>query len=194
MKIYTILIIIVVLNCYDGFSQIKSEGERVQIEDVFQAVSTATLLELVTSSDTSITISRLQRLLEFKIPVYHPILKSQRITSVFGNRLHPMFRKIRFHNGLDIAACFNQSVFATADGEVISVGYESGLGNFVKIKHSLGFETVYGHLNAVNVDVSNRVYQGQIIGFCGSTGNSTGVHLHYSVLRFKRFINPLGLL
>jgi murein DD-endopeptidase MepM/ murein hydrolase activator NlpD len=101
---------------------------------------------------------------------------------------------VKFHTGIDLKASLNQSVYATADGDVIEIGYQAGLGNFIKIKHLLGFETIYGHLNNINVAINDKVYQGQAIGFCGSTGSSTGVHLHYSVLRFKGFINPLGVM
>lgn len=131
--------------------------------------------------------------LEFKIPIYDPLSKI-RLTSNFGNRIHPIYRKIKFHNGIDISANYKQPAYATADGQVIDLGYQTGLGNFVRIKHLLGFETVYGHLDSFSTELYANVYQGQTIGFCGSTGNSTGVHLHYSVLRFKGYLNPLILI
>jgi murein DD-endopeptidase MepM/ murein hydrolase activator NlpD len=107
---------------------------------------------------------------------------------------HPILKKRKFHAGIDWDARLNQSVYATADGEVIEVGYHSGVGNFIRIKHSLGFETIYGHLSSINIAIKDKIFQGQTIGFCGSTGMATGVHLHYEVLRFKQFVNPLGML
>ena len=190
MKLYHLIFFILLFQFHDGQAQNQPEEER--MEGIFDGLSTRVLLNVLMSSDTSGI--ELKQLLEFKIPIYHPLLKSCRINSKFGNRLHPILKKVKFHSGIDLKASLNQSVYATADGEVIEVGYQAGLGNFIKIKHSLGFETIYGHLSSINIAIKDKVYQGQTIGFCGNTGSSTGVHLHYSVLRFQRFINPLALL
>ena len=188
MKIYYTIIILMLLKFHDAYSQ---EQQR-QMEGIFEGLSTSALMNVLASSDTADIA--LQAFLAFKIPMYHPLLKSCRINSTFGNRIHPIFKKVKFHSGIDMAASLNQSVYATADGEVVEVGYQSGLGNYIRIKHLLGFETIYGHLNGIIVRLNDSIYQGQTIGFCGSTGNSTGIHLHYSILRFKRFINPLGMM
>jgi murein DD-endopeptidase MepM/ murein hydrolase activator NlpD len=163
------------------------------MEQVLESMSTYELVDLLRQHGSDSTMQGIRQQLEFKIPIFHPLSKL-RLTSSYGNRVHPIEGKVKFHNGIDIAARYNQPVYATADGQVIELGYQAGLGNFIKIKHLLGFETVYGHLNGFAIQLHATVYQGQTIGFCGSTGNSTGVHLHYSVLRFKGYLNPLWVI
>lgn len=104
---------------------------------------------------------------------------SGRITSAFGYRV---FRGKRdFHTGIDIAVWYRTPVAATADGVVIAAGWQSGYGWSVEIQHEEGWSTVYAHLSRYLVDVGDRVKRGQIIGLSGSSGNSTGPHLHYEI-------------
>jgi len=104
---------------------------------------------------------------------------SGRITSTFGYRV---FRGKRdFHTGIDIAVWYRTPVAATADGVVIAAGWQSGYGWSVEIQHAEGWSTLYGHLSRYLVDVGDHVKRGQIIGLSGSSGNSTGPHLHYEI-------------
>jgi murein DD-endopeptidase MepM/ murein hydrolase activator NlpD len=104
---------------------------------------------------------------------------SGRITSTFGYRI---FRGRRnFHTGLDVAAWYRTPVHATAPGTVIAAGWESGFGWTVEVAHTKGYSTLYGHLSRYLVDVGDQVAKGQQIGLSGSSGNSTGPHLHYEV-------------
>lgn len=127
--------------------------------------------------------------LSFKIPTLNPI-SNQKINSQYGYRIHPITGEMKKHHGIDIFGINGQPVYAAADGEIIEVGFNNFLGNYVKIKHLLGYESVYGHLQASLVQPKNDVYQGQIIGYCGSTGRTTGVHLHFAIRWKNEFLNP----
>lgn len=112
------------------------------------------------------------------------------ITSSFGYRKHPVYKRRIFHRGLDIANDLGTPIYATGDGVVVKSTWDSKYGRYVKIKHAKGFETKYAHLNASYVKPGTIVQSGQIIGEMGKTGVTTGVHLHYEVIKNKRLMNP----
>ncbi len=114
-----------------------------------------------------------------------------RITSGFGLRRNPITGRLEFHLGLDIANRWGTPVRATADGVVIKAGWCGLLGRCVEIRHDNGFETFYGHLSKITVFKGQRVERGMIIGLMGSSGRSTGPHLHYSVKWGSKVLNPL---
>ena len=116
------------------------------------------------------------------------------VTSKFGYRRDPINGKAAFHSGIDIKAYYKQPIRATANGKVIFSGWKRGYGKVVIIKHKYGFETVYAHLSMKRVGINKPVKAGDIIGLAGSTGRATGVHLHYEIKRYGRYINPLELL
>ena len=120
-------------------------------------------------------------------------LKVYRITSRFGRRFHPILRKWRMHHGVDYAAPIGTPVFAVGEGVVKFAGWRGGYGKLVIIKHPKGFETRYGHLSYIAVKPGQHVNQGQFIGRVGSTGLSTGPHLHFEVRQHGRLLNPLTL-
>lgn len=104
-----------------------------------------------------------------------------RIISGFGYRIHPIFRVRRFHLGIDLAAPYGTLVKAADGGQVIQAGYFGGYGNSVMLYHGGGFATWYAHLSSINVSIGQFVQRGQVIGLVGSTGWSTGPHLHFEV-------------
>jgi murein DD-endopeptidase MepM/ murein hydrolase activator NlpD len=116
------------------------------------------------------------------------------LTGSFGGRPDPFTGEPDFHQGLDISTEKGQPVFATADGTVESASYSGDYGNFIVLKHDFGLSTRYGHLSRFNVAPGASVKRGDVIGFVGSTGRSTGAHVHYEVLANGRLINPLPLL
>ena len=122
-------------------------------------------------------------------------VKGGRYTSGFGDRRHPLFRKIRMHTGVDWAAPSGTPILAAGDGTVERVGREGGYGNYVRIRHANGFATAYGHMLrfAAGVQPGVTVKQGQTIGYVGSTGYSTGPHLHFEVLVNNSFVNPMTI-
>lgn len=103
------------------------------------------------------------------------------VTSGFGPRVSPFTEKPAWHDGLDIGAAANAPVQAPAQGRVTSVGFDSKLGNVVKLDHGFGIETLYGHLAKALVKEGQRVKRGDVVGLVGSTGLATGPHLHYMV-------------
>lgn len=116
------------------------------------------------------------------------------LTGTFGGRSDPFTGEAGFHQGLDISTPKGQPVYATADGTVRSASYSGDYGNMIVLAHQFGLTTRYGHMSAFNVKPGAAVHRGDVIGFVGSTGRSTGAHLHYEILANGKLINPLQLL
>lgn len=118
--------------------------------------------------------------------------QNARISSPFGRRRHPIYRDIRIHWGVDYAAPRGTAVYAAGDGVIKEIKYNGGYGKFIKIRHNSEYSTAYGHLNgyAKGLKAGSKVKQGQIIAYVGSTGRSTGPHLHYEVIQAGRRVNP----
>jgi murein DD-endopeptidase MepM/ murein hydrolase activator NlpD len=116
------------------------------------------------------------------------------LTGRFGGRSDPFTGHAAFHQGLDISASKGQPVYATADGRVASAAYASEYGNLIVLQHDFGITTRYGHLSGFNVKAGQTVHRGDVIGYVGSTGRSTGAHLHYEILANGKLLNPLQLL
>jgi murein DD-endopeptidase MepM/ murein hydrolase activator NlpD len=121
-------------------------------------------------------------------PVNNAIMRSG-----FGSRRHPILGYVKMHTGVDWATPYGTPIFASGNGVVEVAGWEGGYGKFVKIKHNNGYETAYGHMSAFakGLEPGKRVRQGQVIGFVGSTGQSTGAHVHYEILVNGRFVDPM---
>lgn len=116
------------------------------------------------------------------------------LTGTFGGRSDPFTGEPGFHQGLDISTEKGNPVFATADGRVESAAYTGDYGNLIVLSHGFGLTTRYGHLSAFHVKPGQKVRRGDVIGYVGSTGRSTGAHLHYEILANGQLINPLQLL
>lgn len=118
-----------------------------------------------------------------------------RLTSGFGSRMHPILGYSAFHKGVDFGAATGTPIQAAGDGVVEMKGWFGGYGNYVRIRHNGEYSTAYAHLSrfAPGIADGTRVRQGQIIGYVGSTGRSTGPHLHYEVMRRGAQINPMGV-
>jgi hypothetical protein len=130
---------------------------------------------------------------EAAIPSIYP-LDAKSITQVngYGERINPISKKKDFHYGVDLAASQGQNVFATANGVITEAAFdkESKKGNYVVIKHNEEFSTFYSHLKSFTVKVGDEVRKGQVIGYVGNTGVSTGPHLHYEVIKDGQRVNP----
>ena len=113
------------------------------------------------------------------------------ITSEYGNRLHPVHNEWRFHSGIDIGAYYGEAIVASKSGEVASAYYDEGYGNFVTIYHSDGTVTLYAHMSEMLCSAGDWVEQGQVIGLVGSTGWSTGPHLHFEIHISGGTVDPL---
>jgi murein DD-endopeptidase MepM/ murein hydrolase activator NlpD len=121
-------------------------------------------------------------------PVANAIMRSG-----FGGRRHPILGYVKMHTGVDWATAYGTPIFASGTGVIEKVGLEGGYGKYVRIKHNNGYETAYGHMSAFakGMEIGKRVRQGQVIGFVGSTGQSTGPHVHYEILVNGRFVDPM---
>lgn len=116
-----------------------------------------------------------------------------RITSYFGNRRHPILRYMRFHGGVDFGAGWGSPIIAAADGQVTGAGWAGGYGRQVRIAHGGGLTTSYSHMSSIVAEPGGYVRAGQLIGYVGSSGLSTGPHLHYEVLQGGERVNPLAV-
>ena len=116
------------------------------------------------------------------------------LTSSYGNRRDPFTHEGDFHPGLDISADYGQPVLATGDATVAAAGPNGAYGNMVTLDHGFGIVTKYGHLSRLGVMGDQRVKRGDVIGYVGSTGRSTGSHLHYEIWMNGRLTNPMALL
>jgi murein DD-endopeptidase MepM/ murein hydrolase activator NlpD len=123
-------------------------------------------------------------------PVNNAIMRSG-----FGSRRHPILGYVKMHTGVDWATPYGTPIFASGNGVVEVAGWEGGYGKYVKLKHNNGYETAYGHMSAFakGLEPGKRVRQGQVIGFVGSTGQSTGAHVHYEILVNGRFVDPMRI-
>lgn len=130
------------------------------------------------------------RLIAFVAP-----LKGYAINSAFGLRRLAGEARARQHKGVDMAAPTGTSVFVACEGEVVRTGYEAdGYGRFVEVRHPNGMSTLYAHLSRVDVGSGDRLGAGERIGLVGSTGRSTGPHLHFEVRRDHAQVNPVSVL
>ena len=122
-------------------------------------------------------------------------LDGARLSSSFGMRKHPISGFNKMHKGVDFAAPIGTPVYAGGNGVVEMVGVNGGYGKYIRIRHNNGYKTAYAHLNAYKKGISrgSRVSQGEVIGYVGSTGRSTGPHLHYEIIYQNKQINPLTL-
>ncbi len=127
------------------------------------------------------------------IPSINPV-ETMRLTSLFGYRTDPFQGRRKKHKGIDIAGPVGTPIYATADGTVGRAQWLSGYGKYIEIDHGNAIQTRYGHLSAMNVYSGQRVRKGDLIGFMGSTGRSTGSHLHYEVRIAGEPVNPASFL
>jgi murein DD-endopeptidase MepM/ murein hydrolase activator NlpD len=116
------------------------------------------------------------------------------LTGTFGGRSDPFTGEPGYHQGIDISTEKGQPIYATANGTVESATYTGDYGNFIVVRHGFGLTTRYGHLSSFAAKTGQRVKRGDVIGYVGSTGRSTGAHVHYEILANGKLINPLQLL
>jgi murein DD-endopeptidase MepM/ murein hydrolase activator NlpD len=173
------------------------------------AISTVLSASLVSPEDTFGVLRTLLSALETRLSTVRTAVDRQQrlaaavpsiwpakgwLTGEFGRRPDPFTGESAFHQGLDISASRGQPVYATADGTVQSAAYDGEYGNLIVLKHDFGMTTRYGHLSAFKVKHGQTVKRGDVIGYVGSTGRSTGAHLHYEILANGNLLNPLKLL
>jgi murein DD-endopeptidase MepM/ murein hydrolase activator NlpD len=156
---------------------------RLQRALVSQSKSFEEVYELAKSKDTMLKC----------IPAIQPVSNKdlKRLASGFGMRIHPIYKIAKMHTGLDFTADIGTEIYATGDGVVESIESKfSGYGQHVIINHGFGYESLYAHMSRVAVRPGQKVRRGQIIGYVGNTGTSTGPHLHYEVMKNGEKVDP----
>lgn len=162
----------------------KAEEEARQAEQQQSQSSSTTSSSSGSSSSSSSSSSSTSSGFTWPCPSSHTI------SSQFGYRIHPILGTKKLHNGIDIAAPYGSSIVAAGSGTVIAASYSSSMGNYVMISHGNGITTVYMHCSSLLVSSGQTVSKGQQIARVGSTGLSTGNHLHFSVMKNGSYVSP----
>ena len=128
------------------------------------------------------------------IPAIQPVSNKdlKQTASGYGTRIDPIYKTVKFHSGLDFSANVGTPVYATGNGVVRKAGWEGLYGNCIQIDHGFGYVTRYAHLSKIDVRVGQKVVRGETIGKVGTTGKSTGPHLHYEVMVKGQIVNPVN--
>ena len=144
------------------------------------------------SYDDLVQLAKNKEMMLECIPAIQPVLNKDltRMASGYGWRIDPVYHTRRFHEGMDFTAPTGTDIYATGNGTVVSAGWKQGYGNCVEINHGFGYLTLYGHMSAIKSRVGQKVKRGDVIGLVGSTGKSTGPHLHYEVHLRGQVMNP----
>lgn len=144
------------------------------------------------SYDEIVLLAKNKETMLANLPAIQPVLNKdlKQMASGYGWRIDPIYHTRRFHAGMDFAAPTGTDIYATGNGTVVSAGWEQGYGNCVQINHNYGYLTLYGHMSAIKVRPGQAVKRGDVIGLVGSTGKSTGPHLHYEVHFKGEVMNP----
>lgn len=146
------------------------------------------------SYDELIEIAKNKKEMLASIPAIQPLNDDQatRLASGYGMRIHPIYKVKMMHTGIDFASKRGKPIYATGKGKVTAVKHTyTGYGKMVEIDHGYGYKSRYGHLQKFNVKKGDEVKRGQVIGYVGNTGTSTGPHLHYEILHDKKYVNPV---
>ena len=186
-----------------GFSGADRYADLYGYMNSTQVVSAARKLDVIASQlyhqsisyDTLFALARNKSDMLAHIPAIFPLKETEInfISSFFGHRPDPIYKVSKFHTGIDFSAQMGTEVYATGDGVVSDVqkGYW-GYGNLVVVDHGFGYVTRYAHLQKTAVHKGQRVKRGQLVGYVGNTGKTTGVHLHYEVLKNDVYVNPIN--
>lgn len=147
-----------------------------------------------TSFDQVVEMCRNQEEMLKCIPAIQPVANKdlKRMASGYGMRIDPIYGTTRFHEGMDFSAPPGTDIYATGDGVVVKMGWQTGYGNTIVIDHGFGYQTLYAHLKEFRTQRGKRVVRGEVIGGVGNTGKSSGPHLHYEVHKDGRVVNPVN--
>lgn len=182
----------------DGIKLLTTTSPSGEVELIYAALTTgSTLRELFRfqNADGSVDYYSPDGTSGKRFLIRRPVESGGRLSSRYGYRTHPIFKSRRLHSGVDLAAPRGTPIYAGGDGQVDIAGWTGGYGRYVAIDHVNGFRTTYAHMSRIADGLSpgDRVKQGQLIGYVGSTGNSTGNHLHYEILINGRTVDPLSV-
>ncbi len=146
------------------------------------------------SYDTLESLVKAKKQMLSSIPAVQPVSNKnlERVASGFGYRIDPIYKTPKLHTGIDFTAAMGTPIYATGDGVVSEANFDnSGYGNHVIIDHGYGYQTLYGHMVKIKARNGERIKRGQVIGWVGSSGKSTGPHCHYEVIKNGNKIDPV---
>ncbi len=147
------------------------------------------------SFDEVVKLVKSKEVMLSSIPAVQPVSNKnlKAMASGYGWRLHPIYKIFKFHSGMDFSAKIGTPIYATGNGTIIRAdGSERGYGNSIVINHGYGYMTLYAHMSRFAVHNGQKVNRGDVIGYVGNTGSSTGPHLHYEVIKGKDKVNPIN--
>ena len=144
------------------------------------------------SYDELVLLAKNKETMLANLPAIQPVLNKNltRMASGYGWRIDPIYHTRRFHAGMDFTAPIGTDIYATGNGTIIAAGWQQGYGYCVQINHGYGYITLYGHMSAIKVHIGQSIKRGDVIGLVGSTGKSTGPHVHYEVHYKGEVMNP----
>ncbi|POF30227.1 M23 family metallopeptidase [Roseibium marinum] len=166
---------------------------KTSIGGPFQPITDENFPDRLQRANKAIDALRRIKFTALRLPIKRPVQNSS-VSSTYGPRVDPFLGRLAMHTGIDFKAPYGARVFATAPGTVIGAGRHGGYGKMVEIRHANGFVTRYAHLSRLRVSEGDHVLAGDLIGNVGSTGRSTGAHLHYEIRRGDKPSNPAAFL
>jgi len=174
----------------DGFENSK------MIKDVTKKIDVLSKQLVIQSKslDEIIGMAKNKKEMLASIPAIQPVSNKdlKRMASGFGYRIHPIYKTRKFHSGMDFSAPKGTPIYATGNGIIEKVTTSKrGFGNYVKINHGFGYKTLYAHMKKYIVRKGQSVKRGDLIGYVGNSGTSTGPHLHYEVVKGNKKVNPI---
>ena len=185
-----------------GFGGVNRYGYLENLDNSELVISTAKKMDIIAKSmyvqtksydDVEEMVKNKFQMLS-SIPAIMPLAIKDfgRISAGYGWRIHPIYKTRKFHDGMDFTGNIGLPIYATGDGVIKSVGNQRGYGKKIVIDHGYGYQTIYAHLNGYNVKKRQKVKRGEVIGFLGNTGKSTGPHLHYEVRKNNKTLDPIN--
>lgn len=179
------------VNRYKSFEKYQHANLLIKTFTMFDQLSWQVYLQSK-SFDEVIDLARNKEKMTHCIPAIQPV-SSKNISAYFGFRSDPFTRRMTMHYGIDFTGAIGTPIHVTGDGIVVSAEFSfTGYGKEVVVDHGFGYKTRYAHLNGINVKPGEKIKRGQVVGFLGNTGRSTGPHLHYEVLLRNSAIDPMN--
>ncbi|EAV44196.1 hypothetical protein SIAM614_15395 [Stappia aggregata IAM 12614] len=167
--------------------------EKTSLGGPFQPLNEENFPDRLDRANTALETLRRVKFTALRLPIKRPV-RNGSVSSTYGPRVDPFLGRLAMHTGIDFKAPYGARVLATAPGTVISAGRHGGYGKMVEIRHANGFITRYAHMSRIQVSEGDHVLAGDLVGNVGSTGRSTGPHLHYEIRRNDKPSNPAAFL
>jgi len=171
----------------------KALRQKTAIGGPFQPITEENFPDRLERANVALSALRRVKFTALRLPLKRPI-RSASVSSTYGPRVDPFLGRLAMHTGIDFKAPYGARVFATAPGTILSAERHGGYGKMVEIRHANGFVTRYAHLSRIQVTEGDHILAGDLIGNVGSTGRSTGPHLHYEIRRHDKPSNPAQFL